>query len=767
MQSSRRKRERGENEQQGAGPRRHKKKIESGESTEFRVELGAAAKDEGAAAEVSPQVEDPMITSTAGQTTLPMQVTTKPTEGTNGGIGHSEPATTWTTAMDTSFDANDATMTSQESVSWQGTGKGTREERISALISHRKILLERMKQCKVAADSRIKRNSEKQKQPAPSDGTKAAGDAASGDTEKQNKGQANSDKEEIEKYRETCRKAVEANRKQNATADKRPSVSLRRGSSVGKRMTAGQTSQVSSGGASSLPPGDATAALHASGIGSGSESLASVSSASIQLPVPNSKQAALKAAQQRVQPVKAPLPPVTQKYGSQNAQRKRSSSTASNRAPKSYSGSSSAPLSQGPPPLPLHAGTGASGLPFNRLAYPTVRFPEARALREKRDGIRAKLNALIHERLERIQQTSDANRAGSAKTAELKSFDSPMERPSVEEYRLALPRMVLERGVNSPTKLPRRRKTHWDYLLEEMRWLATDFVEERKWKTASARTLGSAVVSNRLNAVAPIEKNSSDDGKADEVESAEEKKESSSEGMDVEMSAEELPEEMGARNYAHPGSSDTRLTQSVALIICDMIAEVWTGTTDCGLLANTDEPLMSALSRHGKLRKETENRNESMDSKDKVTSLQASPEEDKENGSAATNAEEMENSTAVGENGQGIENGDVNLPLLSNDEISELIDELAVRVKDRTVRRNRSKPAKEPVSLGAGQRKAVELVEFMWGGLAHDTNAPCLDGPVVTGKTVLSCSLLWKRRSEGPQLLVCSPTRLVGTILIG
>jgi hypothetical protein len=127
----------------------------------------------------------------------------------------------------------------------------------------------------------------------------------------------------------------------------------------------------------------------------------------------------------------------------------------------------------------------------------------------------------------------------------------------------------------------------------------------------------------------------------------------------------------------------------------------------------------------------------------------------------------MENSAPVSENGQGNENSDVNLPLLSNDEISERIDELIVRVKDRTVRRNRNKPAKVPVSLDAGQRKAVEFVEFVWGGLAHDTSAPCLDGPVATGKTVLSCSLLWKRRSEGPQLLVCSPSRLVSAILIG
>ena len=34
---------------------------------------------------------------------------------------------------------------------------------------------------------------------------------------------------------------------------------------------------------------------------------------------------------------------------------------------------------------------------------------------------------------------------------------------------------------------PRRRKCHWDYLLEEAKWLRDDFKEERKWKIAMAR----------------------------------------------------------------------------------------------------------------------------------------------------------------------------------------------------------------------------------------------------------------------------------------
>lgn len=34
---------------------------------------------------------------------------------------------------------------------------------------------------------------------------------------------------------------------------------------------------------------------------------------------------------------------------------------------------------------------------------------------------------------------------------------------------------------------PARHKVHWDFLLEEMQWLATDFANERKWKKAAAK----------------------------------------------------------------------------------------------------------------------------------------------------------------------------------------------------------------------------------------------------------------------------------------
>lgn len=47
-------------------------------------------------------------------------------------------------------------------------------------------------------------------------------------------------------------------------------------------------------------------------------------------------------------------------------------------------------------------------------------------------------------------------------------------------------------GLWSTRRLPKvqemsRKKAHWDYLLEEMQWLATDFAQERRWKRGVAK----------------------------------------------------------------------------------------------------------------------------------------------------------------------------------------------------------------------------------------------------------------------------------------
>lgn len=49
-------------------------------------------------------------------------------------------------------------------------------------------------------------------------------------------------------------------------------------------------------------------------------------------------------------------------------------------------------------------------------------------------------------------------------------------------------------GLWSLRRLPKlqeapRPRSHWDCLLEEMQWMATDFAQERRWKVAAAKKL--------------------------------------------------------------------------------------------------------------------------------------------------------------------------------------------------------------------------------------------------------------------------------------
>jgi E1A-binding protein p400 len=41
---------------------------------------------------------------------------------------------------------------------------------------------------------------------------------------------------------------------------------------------------------------------------------------------------------------------------------------------------------------------------------------------------------------------------------------------------------------------PKKRKTHWDYLLDEMRWLAEDFAHEKRWKQMMSKKISLAIL---------------------------------------------------------------------------------------------------------------------------------------------------------------------------------------------------------------------------------------------------------------------------------
>uniref|UniRef100_A0A915JA00 HSA domain-containing protein n=1 Tax=Romanomermis culicivorax TaxID=13658 RepID=A0A915JA00_ROMCU len=77
--------------------------------------------------------------------------------------------------------------------------------------------------------------------------------------------------------------------------------------------------------------------------------------------------------------------------------------------------------------------------------------------------------------------------------------DANVERVAKQEANILRRIAELRReGLWSTAKMPKcmdppRSKTHWDYVLEEMQWMAVDFEQERKWKRNASKKLVIAV----------------------------------------------------------------------------------------------------------------------------------------------------------------------------------------------------------------------------------------------------------------------------------
>jgi hypothetical protein len=154
-----------------------------------------------------------------------------------------------------------------------------------------------------------------------------------------------------------------------------------------------------------------------------------------------------------------------------------------------------------------------------------------------------------------------------------------------------------------PNKFPQRRKTHWDYLLEEMRWLATDFVEERKWKASSGRLLSAAVLSH----YSTLRKAAEDKDKAAAAKDKEkigerEKKETQDdlvEGIEK-ILVSEPADAAQRRRFVNPSDEDLLLVKSNAKKIGKMVTDQWKGimksenVTKPGTIATINERRLSS-----------------------------------------------------------------------------------------------------------------------------------------------------------------------------
>ncbi|TMS03905.1 E1A-binding protein p400 [Larimichthys crocea] len=91
-------------------------------------------------------------------------------------------------------------------------------------------------------------------------------------------------------------------------------------------------------------------------------------------------------------------------------------------------------------------------------------------------------------------KVSGFGQSGTMQSSQEGSQDKQVEQAKLESQVHQRISELRKEGQWSASRLPKlveasRPKSHWDYLLEEMQWMAADFAQERRWKEAAAKKL--------------------------------------------------------------------------------------------------------------------------------------------------------------------------------------------------------------------------------------------------------------------------------------
>lgn len=594
-----------------------------------------------------------------------------------------------------------------------------RESKIRGLLSHRSVLLERIRLCRTMAEKRLSNGGNKTSEEAKKEP---------------------SDEEEIAKFREISMQAIQAakkSRSESETVERRTSLSLRRGSSVGKRMNAALSSlSPGHGGHATADVSSAQTPVSLQASKTISKAQQGVSSLS------NKKLAQISSSSQSIKGIQysnghTSKPP---KSSSQTFSAKQQNSSGmvrslSSKNPKGTSNSNRTSSASRPDPMsmPLHFGSGMSGLPPNRLAHPPVHFPEAMVLREKRQSIEMRLKELLEKR---VQTANDLEMQNG---------------PSAT--------MVHSR---QPPELPRRRKTHWDVLLQEMSWMASDFIEERKWKVSAARTIASAIPKPDLLATSSPASLAAKTGRENEDKMETDTAQEGS-GKEKEDSAAEIKKSTKSkrarkkskptiqREYQSLTLGNIESCRNVGRILSAMIFELGEAMIDAGTMGKTDEYHRKALDRFQKSRSDILNEeNEASDDNETTTDIIESEAEATK--SKFTNDIEIENGL---NHAEPVEEH-------SFESISEHVEKIRSSMERNT--KSASTDITNALEVGklnltSGQKETMNFVEKAW--TASPSQSAIIAGHPLSGKTIATCSILWKHKSKGPQVLICSPASVV------
>ncbi len=690
-----------------------------------------------------------------------------------------------------SIDASSSSTSSQDGTSTRrqalhvANDDDDREKRMIDLISHRSILLDRIRTCRESAENRI--------------GEKSDGGI--------NKVSADdlADEQEIAAFRSMTKQANQAARKTReaeGTGEKRTSISLRRGNSVGKRMNAALSSLVPGSNITSMTSG----VNNASGQ---STTIAAAKSSSIS----NPQSAEYKAEAKGASPLakytttkssgRLPINSLSNDPSATTTQTSTSIKSNKNHSPfpsqttKQYDipGRGRPPNSKnmkmmktggtqmgpGAPhtlastqnlkknaslPMGIRSGSMMPSGPnsFAAKQRPRVNFPEAIALREKRDQIESKLRSLMERRQSNASLTSGMM-SGGGKIIPSSSFEDDITRrkatpggvgiakPISNSKKLLHPSMRNKSdsglGISSPGALPNRRRTHWDVVLQEMSWLASDFIEERKWKLSTSRLLSSSIpphgLSDRRKRASEANRGGNDNTPRDLPADTS----SDNNGASSNDAPESLVSKKGdaCRKYSVPVTDDEEMAKCRSQILSCMISQLDAAIKKGGSLENSDKHHQEALRSFAASRADIIRKTKDPIAKDFDSNSDASKDE---------NSDESADETSDDKSGQK-ESHFENI-----DDYIEHFHSIC-KSKHKLAAKETAKALKSgKIKLTSKQKEMLEFVDKLWSRKPH--SGAVISGSSISGITFGTATTIWKQRTQGSQILICPSRSLVSTI---
>eukprot|EP00526_Cylindrotheca_closterium_P004212 CAMPEP_0113619912 /NCGR_PEP_ID=MMETSP0017_2-20120614/10128_1 /TAXON_ID=2856 /ORGANISM="Cylindrotheca closterium" /LENGTH=2329 /DNA_ID=CAMNT_0000529529 /DNA_START=1933 /DNA_END=8922 /DNA_ORIENTATION=+ /assembly_acc=CAM_ASM_000147 len=613
-----------------------------------------------------------------------------------------------------------------------------RYARLQGLITHRSSLRRRILYCAAAASERL---------------GEEIGESSYSKLELSEKKAR--DKDEVSLFMEMANSATLAAKRiradSDANSDRRTSLSLRRGSSVGKRMNAAL---------SSLAPGSSS--------NHSSSNIATVES-NTKVPVNvNEKDKGLVGRNMvenpqvrstlSVQPTLPSSNGLVQHKSSANiyshstiipSQRKQSKQDQPDKPDaKSMDGNNSGPKGPEINPrisdhqgannrqssstdserlaLPIHLRVITESLPQNRLTGRDMFSTKTSVLRKQRDAIEARLSIYREQHTKQTQHTQQ------------NSLVQPTKNRSMQHRLLSRHKAVA---------LPSRKLTHWDVLLQEMSWMATDFIEERKWKESASRSISSAITSSSEtfpNSTRLLGDDSKKRREATSRDTPQSVRKRTQSGTRAENKLESVAtgtctklKEMATQTYPGHSPEGEEATRKVGRNIALLMATLGTavmGTIEKQECEHNEDPnfnhqttgnLSYASRRKDRLRHLTPQKGSSISSGLRVAL----------NGQKSFSSPEISGYVHSFAKMKGQRNGSLFQSDASNSDSSR------------------------KMSLSREQKDVVDRVSNMWNQLTKPGIA--LSGAPLCGKTHTASFMMWQRKKRGPQLLICPTNSMI------